>query len=176
MYLVKGKKVKSRFYGFPIVQIGVVYLFVQILLSIIEMIIANMLASWLAIVINILSLSLALVGCITADVMKDEIQRQDEELSKKISNMRKLQTVSENLVKICTDNAGKEHVKRVADAFKYSDPVSSEQTEDIEHNLKILLEELQNGIMDKDNELVKELCEEINAKLSERNRICILNK
>ena len=58
----------------------------------------------------------------------------------------------------------------------YSDPVSSEQTEDIEHNLKILLEELQNGIMDKDNELVKELCEEINAKLSERNRICILNK
>ena len=176
MYLVKGKKVKSRFYGFPIVQIGVVYLFVQILLSIIEMIIANMLASWLAIVINILSLSLALVGCITADVMKDEIQRQDEELSKKISNMRELQTVSENLVKICTDNAGKEHVKRVADAFKYSDPVSSEQTEDIEHNLKILLEELQNGIMDKDNELVKELCEEINAKLSERNRICILNK
>lgn len=97
------------------------------------MIIANMLASWLAIVINILSLSLALVGCITADVMKDEIQRQDEELSKKISNMRELQTVSENLVKICTDNAGKEHVKRVADAFKYSDPVSSEQTEDIEH-------------------------------------------
>ena len=46
--------VKSKFYGFPIAQIGVIYLVAQLIISIVEMILAILIPSWVAVVINII--------------------------------------------------------------------------------------------------------------------------
>ena len=45
----KGKDARSKFYGFPIARIGVVYLIVQIALSFLFMAIAKFCAAWIAV-------------------------------------------------------------------------------------------------------------------------------
>ena len=168
--------VKSKFYAFPIARVGVIYLAVQLVISFIEMTFAAFLPIWLAVVVNIFPLSMAIIGCIAADVVRDEIARQDIRLKKDVSNMRELQSMSAALVGRCSSGDLKDIIQRMADEFKFSDPVSSEQTNNLEKEIRNQMNEIQKAIVDDDPESVKMLSNEILGNLAERNRICALNK
>lgn len=167
---------KSKFYGFPIAQIGVVYLLGQLVISLIEMILASLLPGFVAIVINIIILAVALLGCIAADAMRDEIVEQDIKLKTNVSNMRGLQSLSYSIAGQCTDKELKTELEKLAEEFKYSDIVSSDATIELENELKKQLEELQNAVLEEDNESSKMLCIKVFTKLNERNRLCALYK
>ena len=51
---IKGKDARSKFYGFPIARISVVYLIVQIVLSFLFMAIAKICAAWIAAIVFVL--------------------------------------------------------------------------------------------------------------------------
>lgn len=171
-----GSDAKSRFYGFPIAKIGAVYLAAQLVASLIEMAAAVIVPVWAAVIINVGLLVAALVGCIAGNAMKEEIVRQDTQLEGKVSNMRALQSLSAALVGECSDPDMKETLRQMAERFKFSDPISSEETKELEEDLQKQLDEIQRAVIDKDNGAVKELCARILSVLNERNRICILNK
>ena len=58
----KGKDARSKFYGFPIARIGVVYLIVQIVLSFLFMAIAKICAAWIAAIVFVLLFAVAAGG------------------------------------------------------------------------------------------------------------------
>jgi hypothetical protein len=168
--------VKSKFYGFPIANVGVIYLVVQTIVSLLEMVVAAILPLWASLIVNVIILALAVIGCIASDVMRDEIIRQDERLKRDVSNMRGLQSMSAALVGQCADSEVRVLVQKLSEEFKYSDPVSSEQTQELEKEIKIQLGEMQRAIIDGDNQGAALLENRIRANLNERNRICSLGK
>lgn len=168
--------VKSKFYGFPIAKVGVIYLAVQLIISLIEMCIAAIMPGWIVLIINIISIAVAMVGCIAADAVKDEILRQDVQLKKDVTNMRTLQSLASSFINQCTDDELKRTIQDMSEQFKYSDPVSSDQTKEVEKELKTMMEELQKAILDGDIEGAKILVGKIVGVLCERNRICVLSK
>ena len=172
----KGDDAKSRFYGFPIAKIGTAYLSVQLLISLIEIIVSALLLTWVALLINVIILALALVGCIAAETMRDEIEKQDVSLKKDVTNMRGLQSLSASIASQCTNDELKSDIKKVAEEFKYSDPVTSAQTKELEEELKNQMNEIQNAILEGDVEGAKTLCAKILAGLAERNRVSKLSK
>ena len=167
---------KSKFYGFPIARVGVIYLIVQLVISLIEMVLAVFLPVWAAVIVNVFPIAFAVVGCIASDIMRDEIVRQDMRLKKDVSNMRALQSMSAALVGQCNDADLKKTIQNMADEFKFSDPVSSEQTKDMEQELQSQMNEIQKAVVDGDSVSAKTLCSKILGSLAERNRICALNK
>lgn len=171
-----GKDVKSKFYGFPIAKIGVVYLVAQLILSIIEMAAALVLPVWIPAILNVIALAASAIGFIAADLMKDEIIRQDVQLKKDVNNMRSLQSLSASLVGMCQDSEIKSMLQDLADDFKYSDPVSSDDTLEKENELKFLVNEIQRALVDSDMESTKKFCLRAKSELAERNRICKLGK
>lgn len=171
-----GEDAKSKFYGIPIANIGLYYLSVQLILSVLEMGIAYFLPTWIAVVINIVPISLALIGCIAAEVMRDEIERQDVQLKKDVANIRGLQSMSASMVGMCSDDEIKKLVQNLADEFRYSDPVSSDDTKELESELQQLMKELQSAIIEEDKASAKTLCMKTIASLNERNRVCKLGK
>lgn len=173
---IDSNEVKSRFYGFPIAKVGLIYLIVQLLISLVEMITAAFLPIWVALVINVLPIALAIIGCIAAETIRDEIVEQDIKLKTNLNNMRNLQSMSVTLVGLCANEETKKIMQNVADEFKYSDPVSSEQTQNIESELQSQMNEIQKAIVDEDDEAVKVLGKRILVSLTERNRVCRLNK
>ena len=165
----KGKDARSKFYGFPIARIGVVYLIVQIALSFLFMAIAKFCAAWIAGIVFVLLLA-------AADAMRNEVERQDAQLKTDVAAMRALQSRAAALASRCEDAALKADAQKLSDAFRYSDPVTNAATKDIEHELSACMDELERAVLDNDTESAKTLIKRTAAQLAERNRLCKLNK
>ena len=73
----KGKSVKSKFYGFPVANVGIIYMLVQLAFGILMMIFAAKLPLWIPLIVDVVMLGAAAVGFIAADAMRDEVERQD---------------------------------------------------------------------------------------------------
>ena len=172
----QGEDVKSKFYGFPIARVGVIYLAVQLVLSLIEMCLAAIVPMWVSVIINILPIAFALIGCIAAEVMRDEIVRQDIKIKTDVGNMRALQSQTASFVGMCQDAVVKKQLQDLADDFKYSDPVSSESTKEMETELKFLVNEIQRALVDGDMKSVEGFLVRAKEGLAERNRVCKLGK
>lgn len=171
-----GGDAKSRFYGFPIARIGVIYLAVQLIISFIEMALAKVLPTWVSLLVNLILLVVAVIGCITVETMRDEIVRQDAALKRKVSTMRELQSLSSSLVSQCSDETLKPMLIKMADEFRYSDPVSSEKTHELEEDMKSQLGDIQQALVEEDFDGAKIICGKLLGNLAERNRICSVNK
>ena len=171
-----GGDAKSRFYGFPIARVGVIYLTVQLIISFIEMALAKLLPAWVPLIVNLILLVAAVIGCITVETMRDEIVRQDNVLKGKVSTMRELQSLSSSLVGQCSDENLKPILKKLADEFRYSDPVSSEKTQELEEDMKSQLGDIQQALIEGDTDGVRKLCAKLTGSLTERNRICSVSK
>ena len=167
---------KSRFYGFPIARVGVYYLVVQLIFSLAEIALASILPLWVAVIVNALLLALAVIGCVTTDAMRDEIIRQDMQLKKDVSRMRELQSLAASMLAQCTDEDIKQTVKKIADELRFSDPVSSEATAELEKEMKIQLSDIQQAVVEGDVKGARVLCDKMIGCLMERNRICLISK
>ena len=167
---------RSRFYGFPIARLGIYYLVIQLAVSVIEIALSKFLPTWTVIVINVLILAAALIGCITAETMREEIAAQDTRLKKNVSNMRELQSLTAALSNQTSDAELKKSLQKLADEFRYSDPLTSEKTKELEMDMRSQIGDLQQAITDGDINGTKSLCEKLQDCLRERNRICALNK
>lgn len=174
--ILKGKDAKSKFYGFPIARIGVVYLAAQILASFVEMAWAFTIPMWPVIIVNVVFAALAIVGCIAAETMREEIERQDTRLKQDVSAMRELQSLTASLPGLCQDTDLKKTLQNLAEDFKYSDPVSKEETKEMETELKFLISEIQRALVDGDVKAAEGFCVRVKSALAERNRVCKLGK
>ncbi len=167
---------KSRFYGFPIARVGVYYMAAQLILSIAEITLASIIPLWVAVIVNALLLALAVIGCVTTDAMRDEIIRQDGQLKKDVSRMRELQSLADSMLAQCNDEDMKQTVKKIADELRFSDPVSSEATQELEDEMRSQMQDIQQAIAEGDAEGAKALCGKLKGNLAERNRVCSISK
>lgn len=174
----EGEPVKSKFYGYPIARIGIIYLAVQISVSFVLMAIGFVVKvpAWVALVICVLILGFCAIGFIAADIMRGEVERQDVQLKADVKAMRSLQSKTVDIVGLCSDEETKAALSSLAEKFRYSDPVSGEETVSLETDLAAAVDELQAAVIDDDFSAAKALASKIEAALNERNRICKLNK
>jgi len=173
-----GHDVRSKFYGFPLARIATVYLIVQLTLSLVFMALCkNMeIKTWVPLIAYVLIFGISAIGFIAADAMKDEVVRQDTVHKANVGAMRALQSKAIFVAGQCEDAEAKKALNALAEALRFSDPVSNSSTTDIEENLAGLLEELGSAVMDKDYAAAKTLCAKASTLLADRNRMCKLNK
>ncbi len=172
----KGKDAQSKFYGFPIANIGVIYIAVQIVLSYIAMAAASVLPAWIATVIFIVLLAAAALGVISKDATRDEIVRQDIKLKKDVSLMRELRSKTLAVANLCEGTAEEGATKALAEKFRFSDPVSSDALESIENELASEVDQLHLAAVEGDRGSISLLCKKIDVTLAERNRLCKVGK
>ena len=164
-----GDSVRSRFYGFPIARVTTIYLILQLVLSLAVMLLSGAaqvaIPTWAAVIVYALLLGLTLIGLITAEGVREEVERQEAEKPKKTETMRGLQNKAAAMAASCENPELKSALDDLAEKFRYSDPVSSEATEKLEMRMDIMLDELK-----RDGSL--KLAQEIRQTLAERNQVC----
>jgi len=171
----KGDTPKSRFYGFPIAQIGGIYLVVQLVLSLLGMMLGKWILTWIVVVLYVLVLAAALIGFVAVDAMRDEIERQEQLVTQNVVNMRAIQSKANSLLNQY-DGADSGILRKLVEEIRYSDPVSNDATMDKEAQLESLLNDLEKAIEESRDEMVRSLCKKGISTLEERNRLCKLNK
>ena len=169
---MKNPDAKSRFYGFPIARIGVLYGCAQLIVSLVVMAVAKWTPWWIPVLVYAIGMGAAVIGLVAADAVVEEIQTQDVKLKKDVSLMRSLQYKISQIASQ-TDNAG---IRALAEEFRYSDPVSNDAIADAEADLAAAVDQLQAAFVDGDNEAMAQLCRRTASLLAERNRLCKLNK
>ena len=174
----EGHDVRSKFYGFPLARLTTIYLIAQLALSLLFMIVGNFVQvpSWIPVVLYVILLGVFAIGFIAADSMKEEVERQDTAHKARVDTMRALQSKSVFIASQCDDAETKKALNKLAESFRFSDPVSSDALNDIEASLNALVDELQSAVLEKDNAAAKTLCAKVEAMLADRNRMCKLNK
>ena len=163
---------KSKVYGFPIARLGVIYLFAQLTVSLICLILALWVPVWAAVLVDVLLLAAAVAGLSAADAVRQEIQKQDVKTEQSVSVIRKLQAVTAALAK----ESGSDAVVHLAESLRYSDPVSSEALTESEEELKAQAAELEEAVSGNDSARIRSVCAAMEQTLAARNALCKLNK
>lgn len=172
----KEETPKSKFYGFPIAKIGFVYMAAQVILSFVFMAISKNCPTWIVVIIFVVLLGVSFIGFIAAEATRDTIEKMDNKLKNNTECMQNLRSIVYPLSGQAKDAKCKEELDKLAEEFKYSDPVSSEAIKNIENELSEMVDELQKAVVDNDSESIIGLCDKIKISLTERNRLCKLNK
>ena len=157
------KELKSKFLGFPIVHIGIVYLVVQIVVLFI-FVFAEKLPAWSALA------AIAAIFMISADVGRTEIERVEQKVQGKVFYIKNLQVDIEILASAEKDTKTKEQLEQLAEKVRFSDPMSNEKLAVLEDKISLAVENLKSS----DNKM--KIIEELNLLLDERNRKCKILK
>ena len=173
---VKNPDAKSRFYGFPIARIGVIYGVVQLVAGLLLMALGRWVPVWLAVLVYAIGLGAAVLGLISADAVAEQIHAQDAKLKKDVAAMRAIQSKLSVLPGQCGDPVTAKCLTQLAEELRFSDPVSSEATQETEADLNALTDELQKAVLEHDTAAAQNLCKRCQAVLMERNRLCKLEK
>ena len=158
-----AEPLKSKFLGFPIVHIGIVYLVVQVIAFTVFLFIPT-LPIWSAVVACAVIAGVSVICMIASDVGRNEIERVSATVQEKTFFIKQLQTEIRLLVDAETDIATKSALTQLAEKIRYSDPVSNEQIADIEDRITAKVAELKKAV-DKTNCIV-----ELSLLFDERNQ------
>ena len=166
----------SRFYGIPIAKVGVLYLAVQAVLSLVFMALGRVVPFGIVLVADAVLLGAAVLGLVAQDIARDHIQALDARLDTAVSVIRSAQSTLNLLVSRCDNLECRAAVQKLADELRYSDPVSSSELAQIEADLCAAIDDLQQAVVDGDDDSVLTLCTQSRTLLNERNRLCKLGK
>lgn len=172
----RDEGVKSKFYGWPIARLGVLYLAVQMILGLLFMGLGTAVPVWIPVVLFVLLLCVAVIGFLSTDAIRDEIHRQDVKLQKDVMCMRALQSKAVSMVQAAQNSQVHKALEKFSENLHFSDPVSSESLKDIESDLTACVEELHQAVTDGDHNNALALIQKAEGLLIERNRLCKLDK
>ena len=174
----KDDEMTSKFYGFPIFKIAYMYPLVQFAVGLLICVIAAFVAVpyWVALILSLVILGVSAIGVIATDNARDIVEQTEAE-SERVTKATKMFNLNiASVLDLCNDAAVKKELEKLAENFRFSDPVSSDATEEIESTIMEKLENLKLGISSSsaDENIAK--ITELKNLLAERNRICKVSK
>lgn len=174
----KDDEMTSKFYGFPIFKIAYMYPLVQFIVGVVICLIAAFVAVpyWVALILSLVILGVSAIGVIATDNARDIVEQTEAE-SERVTKATKMFNLNiASVLDLCTEPSVKIELEKLAESFRFSDPVSSDATEDIESTIMEKLENLKISISSSDSDENIAKITELKNLLAERNRICKMNK
>lgn len=173
--LKKGGMVKSKFYGWSIMRVGLYYLTAILLCAFLFAVLSYTSLSvpfWIPVICYALLTGMAAVGLISLDSVRNFVEQEDVKLKKQTDFMKKLYSEADALGKSVTDDTMKKVLSKIADEIRYSDPVSRPDLESIEEHLYEMFGTVRERVAEKDIEKVCAACEQFHQQLVIRNSMC----
>lgn len=172
-----GETIKSKIYGFPILQLGILYTIMQIVFSIIVCIINSFVevSVWIVVVASVLWMGCAGIGLIAADNTRDIIEKQENETAVQTKTAKYFRISIDEIVDLCEDEKVKVQLTKLAEEIRFSDPVSASELEEIEAKIMDELAHL-HEVINGDAEEAIDVIKKIAGLVADRNRRCKLLK
>ena len=123
----KDNNMTSKFYGFPIFKIAYMYPLLQFTVWVIVCITATFAAVpyWIVLTLSLVILGASGIGLITTDNTRDIVEGIEAE-TKRVTKASKVFNLSiTSVLDLCSDVTVKNELERLAESFRFSDPVSN---------------------------------------------------
>jgi hypothetical protein len=170
-YALGRDGLKSKVYGCPLLFLAWIYLIVQLIIGILEMVLVFIPFQY-GIVLNVILFGVCMIGLIATDITKEEVERIEEKVKGKVFYIKMLQDDIEGMSNQVADEITKLTLNDLAEAIRYSDPMTSPQLAAIENKIEAKVAVLSEAVDAMDLSKIKTTCDEIQQLFAERNRKC----
>ena len=172
-FALKPKNSQKIFYRLPLITIGYTSLIIALIAGALTMVIPN-LPVWVGIVICAIVLAVSAISVVKATVAAEIVSEKDDEVKAKTAFIKNLTSDAQSLMSRASDVESKALCKKVFEAVRYSDPMSSDSLNDIEVKITREFENLSRAITEKKNAEAE--AEELLRLISDRNIKCKIFK
>ncbi|MBQ5970662.1 MAG: hypothetical protein IJL52_11235 [Clostridia bacterium] len=164
----------SRIYGLPIFRIGYLYLIIQMVVGIVIYFldVKFEVPYWITLLVCVFLLFLALVGVVAAVNTRQIIEKVDDETRQSIAAAKYFRVELDDITRECRDDALRQKLMKLSEAFRYSDPVSSDATAQLESDIVAAIETLRLDVMANRVDNAENMVDAISRKLAHRNDVC----
>ena len=132
---------RKLFYGLPMIQVSYTGLIVSIIAGAI-LISVRVIPDWIGAVVCLIIAAIEAIAIVKAKAAADIASGRDAEIRQKTSFIREMTAEAELLYKSATTEEQKRELKKLYEAFRYSDPVSFPSVLAIEHELRVGIQNL----------------------------------
>ncbi len=170
---------KSRVLGFPLIRVGYIYLIVQSILSVLLMILATFIekmTTWIPIISCAFVLGLAIICFVSVDVVRDQVERLEETSKVDTQFIMLMRAKSMNIAGQPVNPQSRVYLQAVAEKFKYSDPVTSQETMGYESRIGSVFTELESAALQNNDMAIQAISQNLINLIDSRNNICKLTK
>mgnify|MGYP004517169987 FL=1 len=170
----KPKDLMSKFYGYPIFRIGYLYTAAQLITTVILYAVGAFfnVPYWIGLLLSLIYTGAASIGFIVTDNSRDFIENIDANTVNATKTITSFQIDISDILDACKDEKAREPLQNLATKFKYSDPVSIEETKEIESEITKELKALKTSVSGKNTEATLVQIEKVVNLLNSRNSIC----
>ena len=168
----------SKIYGYPIFRVGAVYALAQLVIGVVICAISAVIAVpyWVALLVSVILLGAAAIGVIITDNTRALVEEVDESVNVDTKNVTRFQIDIAGIDDVCENTEVKADLEKLNELFRFSDPVTNDETREVEESIKTMLAELKTIVADGSTDDINALIKRITNTLNERNRICKASK
>lgn len=167
----REENLQKRFYQIPIVRISYHGLIWSFVVGGLCMLISP-LPDWVAVIVCAIILAVTAIAVLKADTAADLVEKVDEKVKVQTAFIKSLTADAEGLLSRAQTDSVKAACKKVWEAARYSDPMSSDALSHIEKKISEQMELLTKAVADGNEEAIATVAEEIVALIGDRNRKC----
>lgn len=175
LYAFNAKNMQKFFYKLPLITISWSGLILTLVVGVACMAIPN-LPNWVGIVVCFAILGFNAISLAKANVAADVVSAIDDKIKFQTSFIRLMTVSADTMMAKAKTEAVKAECKKVYDAIRYSDPMSSHELIPVESEIASKLAKLTENVESDKLESVKELANEVIILIGDRNKKCKLLK
>ena len=167
----KAKNSQKLFYNLPIITASYIGLVLTIIFGVACMLIPGF-PNWVAIIVCLVVLAFTIIVVVTAKAVSDMAESIDEKVKIKMQFVKKLTVKTEGILNGAKDDEIKNICKKVYEAIRDFDPMSSDELSVIEAKITVKTEEFKTAVHENNKEKATETADVIIALIKERNSLC----
>ena len=163
---------KDRALDFPRLRIVVFYSVIQFAASLFLMGFSERVPVYAAVFIETTILLIAVVGFYAVRTACKEVISQNARRQDNTANLQRFQEQLNRLMLHCENEQIQKGLCKLIEEMRFCNPTSTENAQEIENEIAILLNEIEDVSLSQDADMVFSLCERMTGLLKERDRIC----
>lgn len=170
----KDAALKDWIFSLPILRWSVIYVFIEILASIIFMTFNTL---WkITFLSQFFLLIFYFIVVFPCFIQKKSVQSTNETTVSKVSYLRFMYSKLVNLLLRVENETVKREIEQAADLLKHSDPMTSDNLLDIENKLSSYIDKLDELVREGKIEEAGTIAKEIRLLIAERNQLAMASK
>lgn len=174
-FVFKEENLRKFFYKISLIRISWTGLILTLVFGTLCMVIPN-LPNWVGVIICFVILGFNVISLIKANVAADVVDELDEKVMGKTEFIKSLTVEAELICNKATSEPIKKECKKVWEALRYSDPMSSPELSSVESEITQKFAEFSNAVSQGDQAQITALSEETILLVEQRNKKCRILK
>ena len=166
---------KKKFLKISLLQTGYAAIIASSVVGIVFMIIP-VIPTWIGAIVCLLIAGYYTIACVKASVAADVISSIDDKVKEKTAFIKNATVDVENILARATIETFKTEIKKVYEALKYSDPMSTGSLREIEKDIETKILELKAAVSSNSESALLDIVKEALILIKERNAKCKLLK